>query len=342
MPRIAIIGTGLIGASIGMRLREKSEIKNLEVVGSDREFDHAKRAEKIGALDSAVRDPRQAVHDASLVILATPVLSLRGVMVDIAPALEEGAIVTDTGSTKAEVMTWAERELPDQTSFIGGHPMAGKTDSGPAFADPNLFEGARWAIVPARDASEGALRTVRSLAETMGAREMFMDAEEHDAYVAAISHLPMMAAMAMFTMAHDSEAWPEMSKLAAGGFKDMTRLAGTEPNLAFDIAVTNRTQIVHWLERYREALRELQERLSDDEDEELFRHIAMASWDYSSYREGAIGREEIDQKTSQIPRAEIANLFMGEALANKMRDLTQASEERLKEMERKDRLTRRE
>jgi prephenate dehydrogenase len=176
----------------------------------------------------------------------------------------------------------------------------------------------------------------------MGATEMFMDAEEHDAYVAAISHLPLMAATAMFTMTRDSEAWPEMSKLAAGGFNDTTRLAGTEANVAFDIAVTNRTQIVHWLERYREALADLQERLSDEEGEDLFRHMAQTSWDYTSYREGATGREEIDQKASPMPRAELGNLFMGEALASKMRELTAASEERLRELDREERLTRRE
>jgi hypothetical protein len=133
-----------------------------------------------------------------------------------------------------------------------------------------------------------------------------------------------------------------MSKLAAGGFNDTTRLAGTEANVAFDIAITNRTQIVHWLERYREALADLQERLSDEEGEDLFRHMAQASWDYTTFREGAVGREEVDQKTSEIPKTDMANLFMGEALASKMREMTAASEERLRDLDREDRLTRRE
>ncbi|MEE8336871.1 MAG: prephenate dehydrogenase [Dehalococcoidia bacterium] len=343
MPRIAIIGTGLIGASIGLRLREKSDVKNLEIAGTDRVSGNLKRAEKIGAIHTAVRSAREAVQDASLVILATPVLALRQVMTEIAPALANGAVVTDTGSTKAEVMTWAETELPRTVSFVGGHPMAGKTESGPAFADGALFEGARWAIIPMANASEGSLKTVRSLVDTMGATEMFMDAGEHDAYVAAISHLPLMAATAMFTMVNDSEAWPELSLLAAGGFKDATRLAGTEPNVAFDIAITNRTQIVHWIDRYREALTELRDRLTDDDgEEELFRYMAQANWDYTGYRSGNIGRQEVDEKTAPVPKAELGNLFMGEALANKMRDLTSASDARLEELDRKQRLTRRE
>ena len=115
------------------------------------------------------------------------------------------------------------------------------------------------------------------------------------------------------------------------------------PNVAFDIAITNRAQIVNWLERYREALRELQDRLSDtDGEEEFFRYMAEANWDYTGYRAGNIGRQEVDQKMGPIPRTEIANLFMGEALASKMRDLTAASDARLEELERKARLTRRE
>ncbi|HJM90060.1 MAG TPA: prephenate dehydrogenase/arogenate dehydrogenase family protein [Dehalococcoidia bacterium] len=341
MPRVAIIGTGLIGASIGLAMRQRSQIKDLEIVGYDREAANGKRAQKIGAIDSAARSPREAVRDASMVVMATPVLTLRKIMAEIAPALDEGAVITDTGSTKTDVMAWAAQELPDTVSFVGGHPMAGKTESGPEHASVDLFDGARWAIVPARDASEGALKTIRAMAETAGAKEIFMDAEEHDAYVAAISHLPMMAATAMFNMTHESEAWPEMSLLAAGGFKDTTRLTDTDPDMSFDIAVTNRTQIIHWIERYRESLRELQDRLSDEEgEEELYRYMAQANWDYAGFRAGVIGREEVDQKNSQVPKSDFSSLLMGEAIAGKMRELTEASEERLKELERTQRLKR--
>jgi prephenate dehydrogenase len=343
MPRVAIIGTGLIGASIGLAMRQRSKIKGLELVGYDRESANAKRAQKIGAIDSTARSPREAVRDASMVVIATPVLAVRKIMVEIAPALDEGAVVTDTGSTKTDVMSWAAQELPDTVSFVGGHPMAGKTETGPEHASVDLFDGARWAIVPAPDASEGALKTIRAMAETAGAKELFMDAEEHDAYVAAISHLPMMAATAMFNMTRESEAWPEMSLLAAGGFKDTTRLAGTDADMSFDIAATNRTQIIHWIERYRESLRELQERLTNEEDEEeLYRYLAQTNWDYTGFRAGVIGREEIDQKNSQIPKSDFSSMIMGEAIAGKMRELTEASEERLKELERTQRLKRRE
>ena len=342
MPRVAIIGTGLIGASIGLRLRADPSIPDLEVAGYDRESDHPKRAQRMGALDVVARSARDAVSEASLVILSTPVLSLRRAMEDIAPALLEGAVVTDTGSTKADVMSWAERELPRIASFVGGHPMAGKTESGPDAADAALFQDARWVIIPGPRAPESAVKTVRGMVETMGATEMFMDAEEHDAYAAAISHLPMMAASAMFTLAHESEAWPELSMMAASGFKNATRLLDTEPDISFDIVATNRTQIVHWIERYREALLDLQERILDEDgEEELFRFMAQANWDYTTFTSGPVGRTEVDDKAGVLPQMDFTGLMLGEAAAQKLRDITARGEKRLSDIERERRLTRR-
>ena len=233
MPRIAIIGTGLIGASIGLGLKASGEIEGLEVAGYDRSSDNLKQAKRMGALDFSARDAQEAVRGAAIVVLATPLLAMRRIMHEIAPALEQGAVVTDTGSTKAEVMEWAAGELPQPVAFVGGHPMAGKTDAGPDSAEAGLFRNARWVIVPATRSAATAVDAVRGMIETLGAKVTFMDAEEHDAYVAAISHLPLMAATALFTLAHGSDAWPELSQLAASGFKDTTRLAGTEPNMAF-------------------------------------------------------------------------------------------------------------
>ncbi len=342
MPRVAIIGTGLIGASIGLRLKADGSIRDLEVAGYDRESGHTKRAQRMGALDVAARSARDAVSEASLVILSTPVLSLRRVMNDIAPALMEGAVVTDTGSTKADVMSWAERELPRTASFVGGHPMAGKTESGPDAADAALFQDARWVIIPGPHAPESAVKSVRGMVEIMGATEMFMDAQEHDAYAAAISHLPMMAATAMFTLTHESEAWPELSMLATSGFKSATRLLDTEPDISFDIVATNRTQIVHWIERYREALLDLQERIADEDgEEELFRFMAQANWDYATFTSGSVGRTEVDEKVEGVPRLDFTSFLMGEAAAQKLRDITARSEERLSDLEHQQRLTRR-
>ena len=336
MPRIAILGTGLIGASIGLRLKA-AHGENTEVVGYDRFRDHAQAAERAKAVDRIVRDPREAVRGAGLVIIAVPILAIREVMEEIAHDLEPGAIVTDTGSTKAEVMRWARELLPANVSFIGGHPMAGKTDAGPGSAEATLFEKARWAIVPTTEATEDAIDVVAGLAHMMGAQPMFMDAEEHDAYVAAISHLPLMAATALFRLVRDSEAWPELSELAAGGFKDSTRVAATDPAMAHDIALTNRTQIIHWLERYREELRSLQLQVADTEDEQaLYRLFAQTSLEHTAFMTGPVGRREVDERHWEaVPDSAMMDLLMGGNLAERARELTKRADDRIAEAERK-------
>src|SRR5690606_37837229 len=141
------------------------------------------------------------------------------------------------------------------------------TDFGPGAAESTLFDGARWVLVPSVHASDEAIQTVTRIARALGAEPMIMDADEHDAYVAAISHLPMMASIALFSMARASEAWPELSVLAAGGFRDTTRLASTDADMAYDITVTNREHIGHWIDRYVSALHELRRRIMDEDEE---------------------------------------------------------------------------
>ena len=205
--------------------------------------------------------------------------------------------------------------------------MAGKTEVGAEHADPKLFEDARWVVVPTRSASQAAVETITGFAAGLGAKPMFMDAQEHDAYVAAVSHLPMLAAGTLFRLTRDSEAWPELSMLASSGFRDTTRLAGTDEQMAHDIALTNRDQVVHWLQRYRGALYELEDQLQDVENEaELFEWFTKLNFDYLGFKEGQIGRVEIDEQRS-LPDISITDMFMGGALADRLRQLTDRARE---------------
>ncbi len=327
MTRVAIIGTGLIGASIGLGLREQADEKTIEIVGHDRNTQRARTAERRKAIDKRENSALAAVRDASLVIISTPILAMREVMREIANALMPGAVVTDTGSTKGEVMRWARDLLPTSINFVGGHPMAGKTEVGADHADPRLFEGARWVVVPTRNASQAAVETVTGFAAGLGAKPMFMDPDEHDAYAAAVSHLPMLAAAALFRLTRDSEAWPELSMLASSGFRDTTRLAGTDEQMAHDIALTNRDQVVHWLQRYRGAIYDLEDQLSNLEgDEELLAWFAKLNFDYLGFKEGQIGRVELDQQRS-LPDISVTDMFMGGALADRLRQLTDRANE---------------
>ena len=253
MRRIAIIGLGLIGGSMGLALRK---VADLELVGFARRPEVASKALSIGAVDRAEGNLLSAVEEASLVIIATPVVAIKEILAQIGERLSQGCIVTDTASTKAQVMGWAEEFLPSSVSFIGGHPMAGKEASGIEAADSALFAGCTYCLVPGRRATAEAINVVEGLVGQIGAKPIFLDASEHDSLVAAISHLPLLLSAALVSATTRSPSWPKMAKLAATGFRDLTRLASGNPEMSRDICLTNREPILHWIDEYIKELGE--------------------------------------------------------------------------------------
>ena len=339
--RVAIIGLGLIGGSLGLAIKA-ARLQNLEVVGYDREWGVGPKAQRLGAIDRAARDARSAARDAALVIIATPVLAIRQVMEEVAPVLREGCVVTDTGSTKAEVLRWSGELLPQHVDFVGGHPMAGKEQSGIQAADARLFADAPYCVVPHVNASERAINTVVTLAGIVGARPVFIDAEEHDSYVAAVSHLPLVLSVALFSLAHSSQAWPDMAELVSSGFRDLTRLASGDPNMSHDICITNRERILHWLDRMIGELSRYRE-LIQDKDEELFKALARTQLDRDTFLTSPPARrhppvEEADLLSSG---ERMASFLVGEQWVRRVRDMSRTLEGRGKEREREGRRRRR-
>jgi prephenate dehydrogenase len=271
--RILIIGIGLIGGSLGMAVRA-AKLPGLEVVGYDTDREALRQAEKAGAIDRIEHDLARAVMGASMVVIAVPVLSVREVMQAIASDLAEGAVVTDTTSTKAHVMRWAKEMLPEHVSFVGGHPMGGKEIGGIQNAEAGLFQGKAYCICPAVDATDSAVKSVLGLARLAGAEPMFVDPEEHDIYAAAVSHLPLMVSTAMFSMLRSSPAWTDMGMMASSGFTDATRLASGDPAMSHGIWATNRDAVIHWLDRMADQLREFRKMLEDAQDEALLETFA--------------------------------------------------------------------
>jgi len=251
--RIAIIGLGLIGGSMGLALKK---VADLELVGFARRPEVASKALSIGAVDRAEGNLLSAVEEANLVIIATPVVAIKEILAQIGEHLSQGCIVTDTASTKAQVMGWAEEFLPSSVSFIGGHPMAGKEASGIEAADSALFAGCTYCLVPGRRATAEAINVVEGLVGQIGAKPIFLDASEHDSLVAAISHLPLLLSAALVSATTRSPSWPKMAKLAATGFRDLTRLASGNPEMSRDICLTNREPILHWIDEYIKELGE--------------------------------------------------------------------------------------
>jgi prephenate dehydrogenase len=264
--RIAIIGLGLIGGSLALALK-KASAKGPEIIGFSRSSETVAKAKDCGAIDQVAENPASAVAGADLVVIATPVMTTKEVLASISEHLSPKCLVTDTGSTKTKVMQWAGEYLPSKVSFIGGHPMAGKETSGIDEADADLFRGCIWCLTPSTCATPQAVRKLKKLVESIGARPFFIDAETHDNLVAGVSHLPMLLSTAFVTATMKSRLWPEMAKLAAGGYRDFSRLASGSPEMNRDICLTNREKIVDWLDRYIEVLKGYRNLVAEDSDE---------------------------------------------------------------------------
>lgn len=285
MPKIAIIGTGLIGTSLGMALQQ-SQIKDLQVVGTDSEHQARSGAQKKGAFHRVENRLYSAVDNADIVVLATPVMAMKGLLELMGPELPEGCIVTDVGSSKSVVIEWADQFLPETVDFVGGHPMAGKETSGPEGAEATLFVDKTYCIIPSPRASQRAVAEIATMAEAVGAKPFFIGLDEHDSFVAAASHLPFLLSAALVECTSKSANWEDIAQLAATGYRDITRLAAGDPVMHRDICVTNPQPIVAWIDSFIRELYEFRKMLEAESGPDpeaikaIFDHanVARAQW----------------------------------------------------------------
>ncbi len=323
--RITIIGTGLIGGSLGLALKAAG-LQGVEIVGHDRERGNANRAERMGAIDRAEHNLPRAVAGAGMVIIATPVLAVREVLGQIAPDVDEGVIVTDTASTKSQVMKWAKDLLPAGVSFVGGHPMAGKETQGIEHADATLFKGKAYCICPSVTASESAVKSVMGLARACGSEPLFIDAEEHDQYAAAVSHLPLMISTALFSLLHSSPAWGDLGPMASSGFRDVTRLASGDPRMSHDIWVTNREALIHWLERMEAELQRFRNLLQDADDEALLETFTRAQMERDMFIDKPPRRTPPETAAQVDAGKAVMDMLVGGMVAERMRKIQKMPE----------------
>jgi prephenate dehydrogenase len=251
--RAAVVGTGLVGGSIGMALRRLG----WHVTGTDIDVTRAEAARAAGALDTVGED-----HAAEITFVATPV----GSVVEAARAALKGpGVVTDVGSVKAPVVTGV-----DDPRFVGGHPMAGSEQDGLDGAAAELFEGATWVLTPTLDTDPEAYTTVRSVVRSLGADVVSLPPDRHDSLVALVSHVPHLAAATLMGLAADgAREHAAVLRLAAGGFRDMTRVAAGSPGIWLDICAENRPAIVDGLDRLMAALGTMRECVAGDDREGL-------------------------------------------------------------------------
>jgi prephenate dehydrogenase len=246
MEKIAALGLGLIGGSLALALRATGLAEQL--AGYDANLAMTRYALERGAITLACTTPEEAAREADLVVLATPVLAMRGLLARIAPVLKRGALVTDTASTKARVVAWAEALLPPHAAFVGGHPMAGRETSGIEAADARLFDGCVYCLTPTIGVASESMVMLSEIVERLGAHPVTLDAEQHDHYVAGISHLPFVLSTALAQTLGERQDWPEMARLAASGYRDTTRLAAGSPAMYRDICSTNKGAMLEMLD----------------------------------------------------------------------------------------------
>jgi prephenate dehydrogenase len=341
MGKLAILGLGLIGGSVGMALK-RAEPENTEIVGFDHKQEVMVRAHKAGVVDAIAVTIEEAVRDATMVIVCTPIVSMRKVFQDIGPHLLKGAVVTDTASTKSDVLRWADEYLPKTASFVGGHPMAGKENQGLHNADEALFDDRPYCIVPSVDAVPGAVAAVVGLAEALRARPFYLDADEHDSYAAAISHVPLLTSVALFNLAHGSNAWPELANMSGPGFRDLTRLASGEPEMAHDIFLTNRQNVLHWLNRYIGELQKLSDLIESREDTEtLYRSLTTTQVERDRFLANPPSRNEAESPELPTSTEAFMNLMTGTLVQQRAKELTSFLEDQQRERTEDDRIKQR-
>lgn len=262
--QVAIIGTGLIGASFGLALKRLTPAPR--VIGCDLTGSARRSATGLKAVDRATGNLADAVREADLVVIAVPVRAIELVLREIGPLLRPGTVVTDTGSTKRQVMAWAAELLPDGVSFVGGHPMTGRATAGTEGASGALFENAVYCVSPSTTADPKGVENVVKTIESLGSVVYFVEPDEHDGLVASISHLPFVASNAIMRSAATDRGWREARTIAAGGFATITHLCENDSRMFADVCLTNRDQVTRQIDRLVEELGELRALIQAGDD----------------------------------------------------------------------------
>lgn len=258
IPRLCIIGVGLIGGSLARALRERGEVG--EVIGSGRNEENLRTAVRLGVVDRYDTDPTQAVVGADVVVIAVPLGAIGAVLRTIVPHLARHAVVTDVGSAKGSVVADIERVygcIPP--NFVPGHPIAGTERSGVEASFATLFQDRRVILTPLAETDAAAHRLISTMWQFTGAEVVDMGVRHHDAVLAATSHLPHMLAYTLVDTLARLDDRAEIFRYAAGGFRDFTRIASSDPRMWHDICVANREQLLEMIALFRADL----ERLAD-------------------------------------------------------------------------------
>ena len=281
--RLTVIGVGLIGGSFARALRETGTVK--KITGIDISAANLEEALSLGICDEIARYAVSGVQGAQVVFIAVPVCATRDVVAEIAPALSTGCIVTDGGSVKNVLVKDCEDLLSPCCHFVGGHPIAGTEFSGPAAAIADLYKGKRCILTPSERTSAEALDMVAALWRLTGADVCYMEPGHHDRIFAEISHLPHAVAYALVHAVGSADVEGEnVLSYTAGGFRDFTRIASSDPVMWRDIALLNREALLNSLDGFSASLAELRKRIDNGDKDGLSEFFTIAK----QFRDGIL------------------------------------------------------
>ncbi len=271
--KICIIGVGLIGGSIALAARKNKLCSNIVGFGRPKSRDNLIYAQTQGIIDSYYFDMDAAVQDADCIIIATPVGTTEAVLAQLKDYWSDTAVYTDVGSTKASVVEAAEKVfgfIP--ANFVPAHPIAGAEQSGAQAAISDLFLDKRLIITPTKVTSPGSLGLIQDFWQQIGALVSIMDIQHHDAVLAATSHLPHVLAYALVDLLARKDEQNEIFKYAAGGFKDFTRIASSDPGMWLDICLANKNEIIKLIHQLQGEMENIAQMLEKNDSQQLF-HI---------------------------------------------------------------------
>lgn len=266
---IAIVGVGLIGGSLGMAAKKHGLARR--IIGIGRSEQNLMKAKILGAIDDYSLDIETGAAEADLVVICTPVQLIVPVLERMVKNLKRGVVVTDVGSTKAEVVTGATAIMPYGCTFIGGHPMAGSEQNGVEAAFPDLFLKATYVLTPNEETDIESFGKMAALVDAIGARLVTMDPDQHDASAAIISHLPHALSASLLHLAEQSHRkHGQVFNMAAGSFRDLTRISDSDPALWRDICLTNAGNLCEAIDEFQFLLEEFKSALKSHDEQAIF------------------------------------------------------------------------
>ena len=272
---VAIIGLGLIGGSLGLALKRNRDVF---VTGFDNSYGSMQEAYRRGIIDEIAVSIDRVSENADVIIFATPVNTTVRLLREVPNwTLKKNVIISDTGSTKGPIMDAVEPLLAQGITFIGGHPMTGSHKSGVSAARAHLFENAYYILTPAKNIKNDQIEKMRELLIPTKGKVVVIDADEHDRMTAIVSHFPHLVASSLVgRLSAQQEQQPFVRDLAAGGFRDVTRIASADPIMWRDITIQNRDELLHQLDGWVEEMDTIRQMLLQNDPEEIQNYFAEA------------------------------------------------------------------